>query len=395
MKVYRMAASAFMLLAVLLLFLPCYKISFPKFFSKDAYIKSGVETIEKGMKLSDKKLKKTVRSLRELIADCDTLNDEYKALGKVSQLVVKIKIAIFLGLILPCIFLLVGTATGFLIKEKKWAKLPLGCDIAAFLLHGGMLIVLFSLYFSWKKRIVDGLKEAESISEGIKFLNKIMSAIADETAKNIEKITLQLQYGEILFLLFMLAAIVLWILCLAEKSSTVKEISINPAPVIQNKPIGSSIQNQGEYPIGLGSSAGQALPQQDLVTDSFLPQGNSGNNHANLSKTGRILRGLEGTYKGAEIPVGAEKIVLGRNSSAASVVFGADAECVSRIHCEIRFQDTQGQFCLKDLSRNGVYVHKNGNLSAQGDRLPKGVDNFLPIGTIIDIGNEKNRFRLE
>ena len=84
-----------------------------------------------------------------------------------------------------------------------------------------------------------------------------------------------------------------------------------------------------------------------------------------------VMVGVTGMYAGAEIP------------------FEANERHVSRRHCEITWHALHKQFSIKDFSSSGSYI--NGS----EDCLPQNIDTPLPPGTILDIGDENNRFRLE
>lgn len=101
-----------------------------------------------------------------------------------------------------------------------------------------------------------------------------------------------------------------------------------------------------------------------------------------------VMVGLTGMYAGAEIPFeDGMKIRLGRLPDN-DLVFTNEAH-VSRRHCEISWHAPARQFGIKDFSSSGSYI--NGS----EDCLPQNIDTPLPPGTILDIGDENNRFRLE
>lgn len=101
-----------------------------------------------------------------------------------------------------------------------------------------------------------------------------------------------------------------------------------------------------------------------------------------------VMVGVTGMYAGAEIPFeDGMRIRLGRLPDN-DLVF-ANERHVSRRHCEITWHALHKQFSIKDFSSSGSYI--NGS----EDCLPQNIDTPLPPGTILDIGDENNRFRLE
>lgn len=101
-----------------------------------------------------------------------------------------------------------------------------------------------------------------------------------------------------------------------------------------------------------------------------------------------VMVGLTGMYAGAELHFeDGMKIRLGRLPDN-DLVFTNEAH-VSRRHCEISWHAAAKQFYIKDFSSSGSYI--NGS----EDCLPQNIDTPLPSGTILDIGDENNRFRLE
>lgn len=101
-----------------------------------------------------------------------------------------------------------------------------------------------------------------------------------------------------------------------------------------------------------------------------------------------VMVGLTGMYAGAEIPFeDGMRIRLGRLSDN-DLVFANETH-VSRRHCEISWNASSKRFNIKDFSSSGSYI--NGSEEC----LPQNIDTPLLPGTILDIGDENNRFRLE
>lgn len=99
------------------------------------------------------------------------------------------------------------------------------------------------------------------------------------------------------------------------------------------------------------------------------------------------LVGMTGMYAGAVITLQPGEILkLGRDNSN-DLIFD-QAERVSRNHCQIRYMAESGHFQILDYSSNGCFV--NG----REECIPQNIVFELPAGTILDIGDNTNRFRL-
>lgn len=100
-------------------------------------------------------------------------------------------------------------------------------------------------------------------------------------------------------------------------------------------------------------------------------------------KNGGII-GISGAYAGAEIPLEAGGIILGRDAANAELII--ESPKVSRRHCKIVYDAQKGEYTVTDYSTNGTFVGKR--------RLTKGVAEILPPGTVLNIGDSRNSFRL-
>lgn len=101
-----------------------------------------------------------------------------------------------------------------------------------------------------------------------------------------------------------------------------------------------------------------------------------------------VLAGVTGMYAGAEILFeDGMTIRLGRLPEN-DLVFENETH-ISRRHCELTWSASEKMFHIKDFSSSGSYI--NGS----GECLPQNIDTPLRPGTILDIGDENNRFRLE
>ena len=102
-----------------------------------------------------------------------------------------------------------------------------------------------------------------------------------------------------------------------------------------------------------------------------------------------IMRGITGMYAGGEIDLTKGTIIIGRDPQRANLVFGEECPKVSRKHCEIRYDKKEKLFFIKDYSSNGTFKNQSENC------LPQNMEISLEAGSILDIGDENNRFILE
>lgn len=105
-------------------------------------------------------------------------------------------------------------------------------------------------------------------------------------------------------------------------------------------------------------------------------------------ETRGIMRGVLGMYEGAEIDLKDGPVIIGRDASRANLVYEAAYARISRKHCEISYQPQTGMYQLIDYSSTGTY--KNGSSNC----LPQNMPVTLEPGSMIDIGDETNRFVL-
>ncbi len=101
-----------------------------------------------------------------------------------------------------------------------------------------------------------------------------------------------------------------------------------------------------------------------------------------------VMVGVSGIFAGKEIAFkDGETLRLGRDL-ANDLVF-TNASHISRNHCLITWYARKQKYYVEDRSSNGCFI--NGALT----RLPRNVEIPLEPGTVIDIGDQTNRFRLE
>ncbi|MCM1245126.1 MAG: FHA domain-containing protein [Roseburia sp.] len=132
-----------------------------------------------------------------------------------------------------------------------------------------------------------------------------------------------------------------------------------------------AVSGSGEENLNMNTAASAALPP-------YVPQG----------EPRGVLVGLTGMYAGAEIAFTDRMMIrLGRLPDN-DLVF-ENEQHISRRHCEITWYAVEKIFRIKDFSSSGSYI--NGS----EDCIPQNIDTPLPPGTVLDIGDANNRFRLE
>ena len=90
-----------------------------------------------------------------------------------------------------------------------------------------------------------------------------------------------------------------------------------------------------------------------------------------------------GEFEGASFPVGAEMIMLGRDSNSCSVILQGAG--ISRKHCGIKYDAVKRVYRVYDYSSNGTFL-------VEGAKLNPGENEVRP-GSAIKIGN--NEFLLQ
>ncbi|HKV39737.1 MAG TPA: FHA domain-containing protein [Blastocatellia bacterium] len=74
-----------------------------------------------------------------------------------------------------------------------------------------------------------------------------------------------------------------------------------------------------------------------------------------------MLVGIQGQYAGRRIDLGPEPTVMGRDPAGCRVVFPPSVDGISKRHCMLRFDPSNGSFVLEDLgSTNGTFVMAGG-----------------------------------
>ncbi len=90
-----------------------------------------------------------------------------------------------------------------------------------------------------------------------------------------------------------------------------------------------------------------------------------------------VLRGTAGQYRGIELELDEEPIVLGRDARVAQLVFSGESGGISRRHCQLRFERATRSFELEDLwSSNGTFLRRGDEIKPREPRQLKPNDSF-------------------
>lgn len=133
----------------------------------------------------------------------------------------------------------------------------------------------------------------------------------------------------------------------------------------------------------------QIQAKYNIITDESIQEQKETETVAYTPGSPRgVMVGLAGMYAGAEIPfVDGEYIKLGRLPDN-DLVFEGQTK-VSRNHCRIKWIAGQSKYVFCDYSSNGSFV------DGSEDCLPQNLEIEMEPGTVVAIGDETNKFRLE
>jgi pSer/pThr/pTyr-binding forkhead associated (FHA) protein len=107
-----------------------------------------------------------------------------------------------------------------------------------------------------------------------------------------------------------------------------------------------------------------------------------------ITATRPALRGVAGQYEGKSFSLDAGPSVLGRDQRTANLVFGSEADSISKRHCMVSWDAARGTFVIQDLGST------NGTFLATGERLTPGQSRDLPPGGRFFIGDLRNQFEV-
>ena len=138
----------------------------------------------------------------------------------------------------------------------------------------------------------------------------------------------------------------------------------------------------------LGIIVGVLVFSSEKKTKDTAPAHNDSINHTDRVKEEKrgTLIGRSGEYKDAEVPVQpGETIIIGRDAAVCNLVL--QDHVISRIHCYIQFDESRGDYIVKDVSRYGVF-------DDSGKQIESNTDVRIKPGHSIQIGKTNEVFSL-
>jgi uncharacterized RDD family membrane protein YckC len=100
------------------------------------------------------------------------------------------------------------------------------------------------------------------------------------------------------------------------------------------------------------------------------------------------LIGITGEFAGKVFPVPANGILIGRDKVSCQIIFSANAQGISRHHCQVNFNRQSGMFVVNDLgSTYGTY-------SMTGVSIKSGQPMALGAGERFYLGSKSNTFEV-
>jgi len=101
------------------------------------------------------------------------------------------------------------------------------------------------------------------------------------------------------------------------------------------------------------------------------------------------ITGMSGMYAGQTIPLAPnDEMIIGRDNAMCNLIVDQNAEKVSRKHCGIVYNPSQGVYTVTDYSSNGTFIDG-------GNQLVANMPTSLRKGAIIALGSRENRFKLD
>ncbi len=135
-------------------------------------------------------------------------------------------------------------------------------------------------------------------------------------------------------------------------------------------------------PAGMRQKTAETAPAQRQ--DGVVPA--PGAAGGSRQSTG-CIRGISGIYQGAALRLdGSSRLRIGRDSASCGLVI-PDPK-ISRVHCEIRYDQQACQYILQDCSTNGTFLEG-------GPQIGQSQAVVLPSGTRIRLGTTENVFLLQ
>ncbi|MCL1792344.1 MAG: FHA domain-containing protein [Oscillospiraceae bacterium] len=107
-----------------------------------------------------------------------------------------------------------------------------------------------------------------------------------------------------------------------------------------------------------------------------------------IAITSGSIAGLSGTCAGYHFDLAAgEEIIIGKDANASSIIIESAYKEISRKHVGISYDTNRGVYLVRDYSSNGTW--------ANGQKLQPGIETIQQHGTVLQLANEKNTFRLD
>lgn len=133
--------------------------------------------------------------------------------------------------------------------------------------------------------------------------------------------------------------------------------------------------------------AAPAQPQKGAGAAPVLLQKGVGAAPGQSPQSVGCICGIGGIYQGAALRLGGgDCLRVGRDSASCNLVL--PDQKISRIHCEIRYDQQEHRYILYDRSTNGIFLEDGAQISQR-----RAVS--LPAGTKIRIGTTENVFLLQ
>ena len=137
---------------------------------------------------------------------------------------------------------------------------------------------------------------------------------------------------------------------------------------------------------------------QEVLMNGAIPLLDNNSNYSNADNAVVVepattilngsINGVSGQYDGYSFPIeGGTQIVIGKDPAVCNIIIDPKYQTVSRKHCSVFFDSQSNQYKVTDFSSNGTFVEG-------GVRIASKVPTVLNPGTVINIGNTDNLFRL-
>lgn len=144
----------------------------------------------------------------------------------------------------------------------------------------------------------------------------------------------------------------------------------------------------------------QAL--HDIMAGTLVLNGNTNSSFSNYSSSaalsnyakppsygrGPMIYGVAGEFVGKSFSVSGSGLTLGRDVGSCQIIFSATSAGISRIHCSIYFNSSNGIFVLTDAGSTYGTFHQKGMKLSQGQSI-----NLRP-GERFYLANQKNMFEV-